>query len=303
MSEIIKNYCNSCKRPTNHKDLATHTISSDPQEYHFSTKYMIVQCLGCDRTSYRREEHDYEVYWQTGEDDWEHEITITSYPNFLKHHNPITDRSDIPETVCRIYDESIIAIQEEAYTLAGLGLRATIESICNEQNITGRDLQQRINKMQNQGLISKKDAQRLHSIRFLGNDAAHEIKKATKASVLIALTIIEHILLTLYVLDKEVNRHLETTINTLDDLLKILQIKMNAMTTSETISLKKWLGKDQRRILENYQTLETSLVEYIQSLQLENVEYIAINNASGELTHGYKITIPEVIDEEEEMPF
>lgn len=149
--------------------------------------------------------------------------------------------------------------------------------------------------MQNQGLISKKDAQRLHSIRFLGNDAAHEIKKATKASVLIALTIIEHILLTLYVLDKEVNRHLETTINTLDDLLKILQIKMNAMTTSETISLKKWLGKDQRRILENYQTLETSLVEYIQSLQLENVEYIAINNASGELTHGYKITIPEVM--------
>lgn len=303
MSEIIKNDCNSCTRPTNHKVLAKHTISSDSEDYHCSDEFMLIQCLGCDKVSFREEFHDYEVFWQTGEDEWEHDITVHSYPNFLKRHNVITNKSDIPETVCRIYDESIIAIKEEAYTLAGLGLRATIEAICNEQTITGRDLQQRINKMQNQGLISKKDAQRLHSIRFLGNDAAHEIKKATKASVLIALTIIEHILLTLYVLDKEVNRHLETTINTLEDLLKILEIKMNAMTSSETISLKKWLGKDQRRILENYQILENSLIQYIQSLQLENVEYIAINNASGELTHGYKITIPEVIDEEEEIPF
>ena len=284
MSETIKNDCSSCKRPTNHKVLARHTISSDSGDYHCSDEFMLIQCLGCDRVSFRQEFHDYEVFWQTGEDEWEHDITVHTYPNFLKRHNEISDTSDMPETVCRIYDESIIAIIEEAYTLAGLGLRATIEAICNEQNITGKDLQQRINKMQNQGLISKKDAQRLHSIRFLGNDAAHEIKKATKASVLVALKIIEHILLTLYVLEKEANRHLETTVNTLDDLLKILKNKMNTMTSSETISLKKWLGKDQRRILENHQVLENSLIDYVKDSKFDGVEYINIL-VNGESTH------------------
>ncbi|WP_140386550.1 DUF4145 domain-containing protein, partial [Vibrio parahaemolyticus] len=70
--------------------------------------------------------------------------------------------------------------RDEAYTLAGIGFRATIEAVCNDQSIQGKELSTRINNLASNGLISKKDSTRLHSIRFLGNDAAHDIKVPKK---------------------------------------------------------------------------------------------------------------------------
>jgi hypothetical protein len=45
-----------------------------------------------------------------------------------------------PGVVRDIYEQSIQAIKNQANTLAGIGLRATIEAICNEQSVAGRTL-------------------------------------------------------------------------------------------------------------------------------------------------------------------
>lgn len=304
MSEIIKSECKNCKRTTNHNVLHKHTWDSrgeDPNEYHFGVEHLMVKCLGCENIAFRKEVHDYETYHQVSEDDWEYDIQTDIYPHFIRKHDTVNRAWVIPQIVESIYKESILAIQEEAFTLAGLGLRATIEAICNEQDIKGKDLQKRINAMVREGLISKKDAQRLHSIRFMGNDAAHEIKKAKKASVLIALKIVEHLLATVYILDTDVKTHLETTITTFDNFIKTLKENMKLFDNGETITLVKWLGKDKRRIVENYQTFENDLITYCNEGKFSNIEVIDITSeAQTSTSYGFKITIIEEISEEDD---
>ncbi|WP_324734690.1 DUF4145 domain-containing protein [Pseudomonas paeninsulae] len=120
-------------------------------------------------------------------------------------------------------------------------------------DVTGKNLQIRINAMSRSGMISKSDAERLHAIGFMGNDAAHEIKKAKKQSVLIALKIIEHILLSVYVFEDEVNQYLEKPISTLDDALPILTSSLKKIGDNSTFTYqmawcitKKGTGKNRR---------------------------------------------------------
>ncbi len=166
----------------------------------------------------------------------------------------------------------MLAVQEGAFTLAGLGLRATIESICNDKKIKGKNLQARINAMNRAGMISKADTERLHAIRFLGNDAAHEIKKVKEPSVLIALKIIEHILLSVYIFEDEVNSHLETPINSVKEIIPILETNLSKMEGNSTFTLSKWLGKDRRRILEKLDDIENILSEKIDNNEIEGVK-------------------------------
>jgi len=298
MPEKIWSECNHCKCSTRHEILHKHSFESNPQEYHYEVIHMLIQCLGCETVSFRKESHDYEAHYQVAEDEWEHDTTIDIYPHFIEGHNGLEKIWGIPNIVQSVYKESILAIQEGAFTLAGLGLRATIEAICNEQDIKGKDLQKRINAMVREGLISKKDANRLHSIRFMGNDAAHDIKKAKKASVLIALKIVEHLITTVYILDSEVKSHLETTISSFDEMLNVLKENIKSFNDGEIITFVKLLGKDRRRIIENNQLLENEFETYVSDGKFENVILVEIPNEDGSTTKNYKISIPQEEDEE-----
>ena len=61
----------------------------------------------------------------------------------------------------------------------------------------------------------------------MGNDAAHEIKKAKEKSILIALKIIEHILLSVYIFEEEVSKHLEAPVSNINDVIPILKSNLN----------------------------------------------------------------------------
>lgn len=296
MSDNIWSECNHCKRNTKHKILNKQSIQGDPAEYHYEEIYMMIQCLGCENISFRKESHDYEAYYQISHDEWEHDISIDIYPHFIEGHNKLNSIWSIPNIVKSVYEESILAIQEGAFTLAGLGLRATIEAICNEQGIVGKDLQKRINAMVREGLISKKDANRLHSIRFMGNDAAHDIKKAKKASVLIALKIVEHLITTVYILDNEVKAHLETTITSFDEMLKVIKANIKEFKDNDTVTFIKILGKDRRRIIDNSEVLENEFKTYVEEGKLQNVEIIEIPNENGTININYKISVPEEVE-------
>ncbi len=271
----IWNECKQCNRSTKHTVLHKKTITHSPDEYHCASIYLFLECNGCEGISFRTEFHDFEQYYQTGHDEWEHPIDVEVFPHFINGHNPIENTHEIPPIVRNIYQESISSIQEGAFTLAGLGLRATIEAICNDKELKGKNLKVRINAMTRSGIISKADAERLHAIRFMGNDAAHEIKKAKEKSVLIALKIIEHILLTVYVFEEEVNSHLEKPITNLDDAVEILVKNLSKMDINSTFTLSKWLGKSRRRILEKIEDIEAELKERIENNDIKNVELTA----------------------------
>lgn len=296
--EAIWSDCRSCKRNTKHTTLGEASQRSDPDAYHDETKYFLLECNGCETISFRKEYHDYESYYPISHDEYEHEIIVETFPHYIKDHNPIESLTDIPRIVKGIYQESVLAIQEGAFTLAGLGLRATIEAICNDKDVTGKNLQIRINAMSRSGMISKSDAERLHAIRFMGNDAAHEIKKAKKQSVLIALKIIEHILLSVYVFEDEVNQYLEKPISTLDDALPILTSSLKKIGDNSTFTLIKWLGASRRRVLEKIEDIEIELKVKIESGNFEGVELIDTPETEETSSQWYKKTVATGSDED-----
>lgn len=263
MSEIIWSNCYECNRGTKHTVVCSKIVSNLSSDYRCDTKYFIIECNGCGNISFRKEFHDYEDWYQIGEDEYEHSIDVEIFPHYIDGHSPIEEGLKIPQLVDNIYRESLQAIKEGAFTLAGLGLRATIEAICNHKEIKGKNLQVRINTMQRSGMISKSDADRLHAIRFMGNDAAHEIKKARKESVLIALKIIEHMLLSVYILEDQVNKHLEPPINSINEAIELLKDNLYNMEPSAIFTFAKWVGNAKRRMDENIEHLENELNDLI----------------------------------------
>lgn len=245
--EIIKNYCTSCEQSTSHDVEGSHKHTVSPDEYHCMIEHAVVKCRGCDTVSFRKVIHDYEAAFPDEFGDWDHPIDVENYPR--KQLGNI-DTAHLPEIVESIYSETCAAYRDEALTLAGIGFRATIEAICNDQKIVGKELSTRINNLASKGLISKKDSKRLHSIRFLGNDAAHDIKKPTKSSLKAALIIVEHLLTTVYIIDKESKGKLETIIeeeeySRFEDLLIE---KLADFSPGDEYPIQKFLEKDYRRI-------------------------------------------------------
>lgn len=267
MSEknILKNYCNICDKSTNHIVLAQHDWHSDPDDYSYAQYHKLVKCRGCDNVSLRVEDHEIESAYQIGHDEWEVPITIQNYPKKLQDHKDIEQDYLIPELVKNIYKEVILTLQEDAKILASLGLRACIEAICNHLKITGRNLEIRINRLVTLGFISKRDAELLHAIRFMGNDSAHEIKAPKESALKIALKIVEHLLQSVFILPERAKGSLDTIIDNYELFEKNLEQHLSNFEVGEEYPILHFFEKDRRRLTETISALENTLIENIQS--------------------------------------
>ena len=83
-----------------------------------------------------------------------------------------------------------------------MGLRMLVEAICLEQKIPGLNLQSKIRKLHELGMISKNELPILDKLRLIGNDSAHKIKSFSIDKLSYALDIINHIIKSIYVLPK-----------------------------------------------------------------------------------------------------
>jgi len=258
--EEVRNFCNSCKQKTWHEVEGKYEYTHDPDDYHCKVEHSVVKCRGCDTVSFRKAFHDYEAAYPTHEGNWEVPIDIDVYPPQSKGN---LNTRHLPDVVESIYEETCNAYRDGALTLSGIGFRATIEAICNDQEIKGKELSTRINNLATKGLISKKDSTRLHSIRFLGNDAAHDIKTPSKNSLEAALVIVEHLLTTVYILDKESKGKLEEIIHEFEKFEELLVRKLKDYTVGDELPLQKILGKDIRLLTGSIKAIEKKLNEQI----------------------------------------
>lgn len=118
----------------------------------------------------------------------------------------------LPDSVKKIYREVIFAMNAELPLLSAIGLRTLIEAICHDQRAkkTEREnLKGLIDFLAELGVLSKKQADLLHSHRFLGNVAAHQITAPRSGELFAALEIAETILKTLYVIP-ELEKRIQT---------------------------------------------------------------------------------------------
>jgi hypothetical protein len=186
-----------CGGNTNHKVIHEEVKQSEPDaDYFWHTSWQIIECLGCGAVSFRQEtltEDDFDEYGQGTP-------LEKLYPPRIAGHKPLEHQSFLPPMLYQIYNETLAAIANSLPLLAGIGLRALIETICNDQKVGGKNLEEKINALATKGILSKEQAKILHTHRFLGNVAAHEAKVAKQEELTDALDIAETMLKTIYVL-------------------------------------------------------------------------------------------------------
>ncbi|THJ32828.1 DUF4145 domain-containing protein [Lampropedia aestuarii] len=245
--EIYSLDCRECHRRTRHEELASFSEESDPYDYHDMTSWMIVKCQGCFSHAFLKKYDDYEAYYEDDNGEINHNVEFTTYPPVIAKHRPISNTFNLPIMVRNIYIQTLETLGIKSYLIASIGLRATVEAVCKDLNIPGRNLEVRINNLQKNGHISNTDKKMLHAIRFLGNDAAHDIIEPKKADILIALDIIEHMLNSIYIL-REKTKNLETIIDDYNSFLKLLEKLSMEFTGAETINITTLLSKKTRLI-------------------------------------------------------
>lgn len=273
-------FCYSCSKQTNHQILATHSYHTDPNDYYMVFDYQIIRCMGCSNYAFRFIETDVEELRYYPDEERElykrHHQREKIYP---KNIQLTDDYWDLPKTVHDIYSETLLAIQETSYILAAIGLRTTLEAICQDKNVSGNDLEQKIEQLYSDGWITERDFQHLHAIRFLGNDAAHEIAKAEKHQIQAALKIIEHLIESLYILEGQISGKLEIVyekfIEQLKHKIKTVngQFTLSNLFTEEKNIFTKKLPEYQERLITD---IKNGKIKFLQLSNDENLPFQTI---------------------------
>ncbi|MBA3285360.1 MAG: DUF4145 domain-containing protein [Nitrosopumilus sp.] len=226
----IKIYCNSCRRTTNHIIVKQEEreIHDDEAQAIFYDSWDILKCLGCETISFRHLSSNSDNYDPETGAQYE---TVRLYPIRSDKSFAIKPYYNVPAIVRNIYRETLDAYNNGLNLLSAAGLRAIIESICSHENIRDglvqkdlidgttkavrtKNLMGKINGLQENGIITKKQVSILHEHRYLGNDALHSLDTPDKKVLGTAIEIIEHVLDLLYEIDQKAG-----------ELMRIRQLK------------------------------------------------------------------------------
>lgn len=194
--------CRRCDKGTWHSTLALARDLDEDGDTRALSDYEIIQCDGCRTMSFRS-------VWELGLPGAAPGISEENlYPprRDRKARRALTGSRVLPERVRSIYSEAIRAMNNNLPVLAGIGVRALVESVCKHKRVPGANLQQRIDGLAAAGLLGSSEAKTLHRIRFLGNKAAHEMKQPTTAELSAGMDIAEHLLDTVYLLPKKARK-------------------------------------------------------------------------------------------------
>lgn len=197
--------CSACDNATIHLVLNSAEFVREYLDGSFGVDYcdtfQIVECRGCQTVSFRHcssNSEDVNLDPETGEPE---EIeTETLYPGRLKGRKQLAHVYRLPATVQRIYLETLGALTNSFPILVGIGIRALVEAMCHDRSATGRNLEERLDSLVSQGVVSKEGAEILHGLRLMGNKAAHEVTPPKLGDLNVAFDVIEHALEGVYIL-------------------------------------------------------------------------------------------------------
>ena len=211
----MKIFCAECKRETNHEILKEFYEEFSNEDFFGDGKWQIIRCMGCDTTSFRHEWHFSEDLGPNG--------LLTQVELYPRRGNDILSAKDFYETprkIRRIYRETIDAYNNDLLILCAGGLRAIVEGICNVKKIkngtveykkddgtTGtkksNKLDGKIAGLSENKLITEEDANMLHELRFLGNEALHELDQPSEDELKSAIAIVEFTLEGIFEIQKK----------------------------------------------------------------------------------------------------
>lgn len=197
--------CDSCSRKTRHKvhHCVDNSFEDEESFYEATASWSIVQCEGCGTYSFLQTSH------RRGIDTDGDEATFIDkvlYPRRVVGRVDLEGIRFLPFQIQRIYFETREAICNEMNVLAGVGIRALVEVVCKERNGLGGNLQQKIDGLVEIGDLTAAGAKILHSLRVMGNEAAHEVKAHSSQDLATAFDVIEHLLTGIWILPAKASR-------------------------------------------------------------------------------------------------
>lgn len=170
----------------------------------WTVKNETIQCQGCEEVSFRTiSTFSEDCYYD--EDGAYLNENIKYYPARTQGLKSINIYL-LPESIQQIYKETILSIENEQYVLAGMGIRAIIETICKDLNATGKNLYEKIDFLKEHSIVTQEGSKILHKLRILGNDAAHEVKAHNSQQLELAIQIIEHMIEGTYIIPEKVQK-------------------------------------------------------------------------------------------------
>ena len=270
-----KYFCKNCKGLRNHIIIFEHKVRGEEDNYNFQwiNQYKVIECKGCENISFLHIYSDSSMIRPIGENDYDYYDKEVIFPYYLEKGYEIP-AYNLPSPIKEIYQETISAFKADAYILTAGGFRATIEALCNFLKIKKGNLEERINLMHNKGHLTLSESKRLHSIRFLGNDALHEIEKPKKTQLIILLEIINHLLSNLFINDKILKGKMDTIIDNYKEFIKLIQRGITKEMLKKEFQIDDLLGKSKRLITK--EKLKNFLEEMNKEIESNNIDYLEI---------------------------
>lgn len=190
-------HCNLCATVTWHQLLWDRNKTYDGEDYEeWTIEFLhrdleVWECLGCEEALFLER-------LSTSEDPEPEE----------RHYPERTARRIKPKTYQGMslflgyaYEESIRAFNSDCPILVAAGLRALLEGICNDKRLTSdrSNLETKIDSLKQ--VVSASVVNNLHGLRFLGNQALHELTVPDWKDLTLAMQVMEHVMTAIYELD------------------------------------------------------------------------------------------------------
>lgn len=208
--------CTKCSRKTAHKVVSSYDLREEYDDGQnsmtWAIDHQIIQCLGCKAISFRKASSNSEAWNYDGDGKPVEVVEENIYPSRVDGIKGLGDDTFyLPTNVGRIYNETLQALSNQSPVLAGIGLRALLETVCKEKNATGHDLLKKIDSLVTVSVpvLTPASAALLHKIRTLGNNAAHEVKPHSDRQLGLAMNIVEHLLKEVYILPNQAESEFE----------------------------------------------------------------------------------------------
>ena len=200
--------CIDCDRPTFHHVVrsAEYALKFDDGDFSILgwEEYQIVECKGCRTLTFRKANRNTEnTYFDKHSGSEELSESVELFPSRQVGRAEIEGAWQLPAPIQRIYAETLSALRATLPVLAGIGIRALVESVCNDCKAGGANLEQRIDGLVTQGRLTSEGAEILHGLRLMGNQAAHEVKPHKVSDLNAAFDVIEYVLNCVYLIPKK----------------------------------------------------------------------------------------------------
>lgn len=273
---LNKYFCQVCGGLRKHILLYEKKTNGEEEDYNFQwiTRYQLIECAGCENISFLKLYGDNFMMREglNGEIDYYEDEEI--YPPYLEQGEELKRISQVPENIRSIYKETVNAMKVQSLLLTAAGFRAVIEATCNHLKIKRANLAEGIDLLHSKGYLSRGESRRLHSIRFLGNNALHEIETPKAEQLVILLSIVNHLLSNLFINDKLIKGKLDIPLDNYEDFTNVVRRSVKKEMIGKEIDLDELLGKAKR--LMSTKDYKSFRITFINEVKAGSFDFIGL---------------------------